>query len=201
MRKIVLLALLLVSVSLRAEDFKILFINTESIKIGKTTRVAGDVFSDAEKIFWKDGKQAMKVMSLDTKKQYVLVSEDFRQRKLKSAKDFIVKNNRLSTRGIGNLSSVAALLGDRIYWLNPTLITIEYEPEEDEFFFLKANDEEIKLEMDGTQLIFDGRIWGESVPIQIETDLYFHYKDGENELVDPGVLIIPLPNEIQLKKR
>lgn len=201
MRKIVLLALLLVSVSLRAEDFKILFINTESIKIGKTTRVAGDVFSDAEKIFWKDGKQAMKVMSLDTKKQYVLVSEDFRQRKLKSAKDFIVKNNRLSTRGIGNLSSVAALLGDRIYWLNPTLITIEYEPEEDEFFFLKANDEEIKLEMDGTQLIFDGRIWGESVPSQIETDLYFHYKDGENELVDPGVLIIPLPNEIQLKKR
>lgn len=201
MRKIVLLALLLVSVSLRAEDFKILFINTESIKIGKTTRVAGDVFSDAEKIYWKDGKQAMKVLSLDTKKQYVLVSEDFRQRKLKSAKDFIVKNNRLSTRGIGNLSSVAALLGDRIYWLNPTLITIEYEPEEGEFFFLKAKDEEIKLEMDGPQLIFDERIWGESVPSQIEIDLYFHYKDGENELVDPGVLIIPLPNEINLKKR
>ena len=184
MRKIVLLALLLLSVSLRAEDFKILFINTESIKIGKTTRVAGDVFSDAEKIYWKDGKQAMKVLSLDTKKQYVLVSEDFRQRKLKSAKDFIVKNNRLSTRGIGNLSSVAALLGDRIYWLNPTLITIEYEPEEGEFFFLKAKDEEIKLEMDGQQLILDERIWGESVPSQIETDLYFHYKDGENELVE-----------------
>lgn len=201
MRKIVLLALLLLSVSLRAEDFKILFINTESIKIGKTTRVAGDVFSDAEKIYWKDGKQAMKVLSLDTKKQYVMVSEDFRQRKLKSAKDFIVKNNRLSTRGIGNLSSVAALLGDRIYWLNPTLITIDYEPEEGEFFFLKAKDEEIKLEMDGPQLIFDERIWGESVPSQIETDLYFHYKDGENELVDPGVLIIPLPNEIHLKKR
>jgi hypothetical protein len=201
MRKIVLLALLLLSVSLRAEDFKILFINTESIKIGKTTRVAGDVFSDAEKIYWKDGKQAMKVLSLDTKKQYVLVSEDFRQRKLKSAKDFIVKNNRLSTRGIGNLSSVAALLGDRIYWLNPTLITIEYEPEEGEFFFLKAKDEEIKLDMDGQQLILDERIWGASVPSQIETDLYFHYKDGENELVDPGVLIIPLPNEIHLKKR
>lgn len=201
MRKIVLLALLLLSVSLRAEDFKILFINTESIKIGKTTRVAGDVFSDAEKIYWKDGKQAMKVLSLDTKKQYVLVSEDFRQRKLKTAKDFIVKNNRLSTRGIGNLSSVAALLGDRIYWLNPTLITIEYEPEEGEFFFLKAKDEEIKLEMDGQQLILDERIWEESVPYQIETDLYFHYKDGENELVDPGVLIIPLPNEIHLKKR
>ena len=201
MRKIVLLALLLLSVSLRAEDFKILFINTESIKIGKTTRVAGDVFSDAEKIYWKDGKQAMKVLSLDTKKQYVLVSEDFRQRKLKSAKDFIVKNNRLSTRGIGNLSSVAALLGDRIYWLNPTLITIDYDLENGEYFFLKVKDKEIRLEMEDQQLVLDDHIWGDNNPSPTEVDLYFHYKDGDNELVNSGILIIPLPSEISLKKR
>ena len=82
MRKILLYALLLASVSLQAEDFKILFINTESIKIGKNTCVAGDVFSGGDKILWKDRKQAMKVISLETKKQYVLVSEDFKQRKL-----------------------------------------------------------------------------------------------------------------------
>ena len=141
MRKILLFAFLLISVSLQAEDFKILFVNTESIKIGKNTCVAGDVFSDAEKIFWKDGKQAMKVISLKTKKQYVLVSEDFKQRKLKSAKDFIVKNNRLSTRGIGNLATVVGQVGEKIYWLNPTLITIDYEPEDGEYFFLKVRDE------------------------------------------------------------
>lgn len=201
MRKILLFALLLFSVSLRAEDFKILFINTESIKIGKTTRVAGDVFCDAEKIFWKDGKQAMKVISLDTKKQYVLVSEDFMQRKLKSAKDFIVKNNRLSTRGIGNLSTVGGQVGEKVYWFNPTLITIDYELEESEYFFLKVKDEEIRLEMEDQQLVLDEHIWSEGHPSPTEADLYFHYKDGDNELVNSGILIIPLPSEIQLKKR
>lgn len=201
MRKLILLALLLVSASLQAEDFKILFINTESIKIGKTRRVAGDVFSDGEKIHWKDGKQAMKVMSLDTKKQYVLVSEDFKQRKMKSAKDFIVKNNRLSTRGLGSLSSVASQVGNLVYCLNPTLITIDYEPEEGEYFFLRFEGNEILLEMDGNQIVFNERIWGENDSGPIQADLYFHFADGENSLVNPEILVIPLPNEIHLKKR
>lgn len=201
MRRILLFALLIVSVSLRAEDFKILFINTESIKIGKNTCVAGDVFSDGDKIFWKGGKQAMKVISLETKKQYVLVSEDFKQRKLKSAKDFIVKNNRLSTRGIGNLTSVAAQFGEKVYWFNPTFITIDYEPEDGEYFFIKIGEEEIKLEMDGQQLVLDEYIWGERSPSSTEADLYFHYKDGDNELVNSGIQMIPLPSEIRLKKK
>ena len=41
-------------------------LNTESINIGSVSRKTGDVFSDSEKIFWKDGKQAMKVLSLET---------------------------------------------------------------------------------------------------------------------------------------
>ena len=201
MRKFCILVLLLVSASLHAEDFKILFINTESIKIGKNTCVAGDVFSDGDKIFWKDGKQAMKVISLETKKQYVLVSEDFKQKKLKSAKDFIVKNNRLSTRGIGNLATVAGQFGEKVYWLNPTLISIDYEPEDGEYFFLKVKDEEIRLEMEDQQLVLDDHIWGEKNPNPTETDLYFHYNDGDNELVSSGILIIPLPSEIHLNKR
>ena len=201
MRKFFLLVLLLVSASLHAEDFKILFINTESIKIGKNTCVAGDVFSDADKIFWKDGKQAMKVLSLETKKQYVLVSEEFKQKKLKSAKDFIVKNNRLSTRGIGYLAIVADQVGEKVYWLNPTLITIDYDLENGEYFFLKVKDKEIRLEMEDQQLVLDDHIWGDNNPSLTEVDLYFHYKDGDNELVNSGILIIPLPSKISLKKR
>ena len=55
--------------------------------------------------------------------------------------------------------------------------------------------------MNDKQLVLDERIWGEATPISTEADLYFHYKDGENELVNSGILIIPLPSEIQLKKR
>lgn len=201
MRRLLFILALLASVSMRAEDFKILFLNTENIKIGKTVRTVGDTFSDGEKIFWKDGKQAMKVISLESKKQYVLVSEDFKQKKVKSTKDFIVKNNRLSTRGIGNLATVAGQVGEKVYWLNPTLITIDYEPDDDEYFFLKVRDEEIRLEMVNQQLVLDEHIWEENNPSPAEVDLYFHYKDGDNELVSSGILIIPLPSEIHLKNR
>lgn len=201
MRRFFILVLLLVSTSLRAEDFKILFINTESIKIGKNTCFVGDVFGDGDKIFWKDGKQAMKVLSLETKKQYVLVSEDFKQRKMKSVKDFIVKSNRLSTRGIGKLSSVSACVGDRIYWFAPTLIAVDYEPVEAEYFFITYEGRDYRLPFEDGQLVFDSTIWGNQEPRAVEADLLYHYADGENEVVSPGVLIIPLPREIQLRKR
>ena len=91
MRRIIIILALFASISMYAEDFKILFVNSESIKIGKAVCKAGDTFNDTERIFWKDGKQAMKVISLETKKQYVLVSEDFKKKKMKTAKDFIFK--------------------------------------------------------------------------------------------------------------
>lgn len=201
MRRFILILTLFASVSLYAEDFKILFVNSESIKIGKTVRKAGDTFSDTEKIYWKDGKQAMKVISLDSKKQYVLVSEDFKKKKLKTAKDYIFKNHRLSTRGIGRLSDVGEQVGNLIYWFDPTLITIDYELEEGDHFFLRVDDNDLPIDIVDGQLVFDSRIWGDSEPRQIEADLLFHFNTGENELINPRILIVPLPNEIHLRKR
>ncbi len=201
MRRLLFILALLASASMRAEDFKILFLNTENIKIGKTVRAVGDTFNDGEKIYWKDGKQAMKVISLETKKQYVLVSEDFSKRKLKSVKDFLSKSNRLSTRGIGSLSAVKAQVGDIIYWVDPVLIAIEYEPGDGEFFFLRYEGKDIPLEITDGQLVLGAKIWSGAEIASIEPDLYFHYNDGEDELVSQGILIIPLPSEIQLRKR
>ena len=201
MRRFILILTLFASVSLYAEDFKILFVNSESIKIGKTVRKAGDTFSDTEKIYWKDGKQAMKVISLESKKQYVLVSEDFKKKKMKTAKDFIFKNHRLSTRGIGRLSDVGEQVGDIIYWFDPTLITIDYELEEGDFFFLRVDEKDMPIGIVDGQLVFDSRIWRDTEPRQIEADLFFHYNTGEDELVNPGIMIVPLPSEIHLRKR
>lgn len=201
MRRFILILTLFASVSLYAEDFKILFVNSESIKIGKTVRKASDTFSDTEKIYWEDGKQAMKVISIESKKQYVLVSEDFKKKKMKTAKDYIFKNHRLSTRGIGRLSDVGEQVGDLIYWFDPTLITIDYELEEGDYFFLRVDEKDLPIDIVDGQLVFDSRIWGDTEPRQIEADLLIHYNTGENELVDPGILIVPLPSEIHLRKR
>ena len=201
MRRFILILTLFASVSLYAEDFKILFVNSKSIKIGKTVRKAGDTFSDTEKIYWKDGKQAMKVISLESKKQYVLVSEDFKKRKMKTAKDFIFKNHRLSTRGIGRLSDVGEQVGDLIYWFDPTLITFDFDLEEGDYFFLRVDEKDLPIDIVDGQLVLDSRIWGNTEPRQIEADLFFHYNTGENELINPGILIVPLPSEIHLRKR
>lgn len=62
----------------------------------------------------------MKVVSLYTKQQYILVTEDLKQRKIKSIKEFVVKNKHFSTRGFGNLSTVCEQIGDMIYWIDPS---------------------------------------------------------------------------------
>lgn len=201
MRRFILILTLFASVSLHAEDFKILFVNSESIKIGKTVRKAGDTFSDTEKIYWKDGKQAMKVISLESKKQYVLVSEDFKKKKLKTAKEFIFKNHRLSTRGIGRLSDVGEQVGHLIYWFDPTLISFDYDLDEGDYFFLRFDDNDIPIEIEENQLVLDSRIWEGAEPQQIEVDLFFHYNTGDEELVSPRIMIVPLPEEIVLRKR
>ena len=201
MRRFLLLSLLLASFTLRMEDFKILFLNTENIKIGNTIRKVGDTFSDGDKIVWKDGKQAMKVVSLETKKQYVLVSEDFKQRKIKSAKDFIIKSNRMSSRGIGNLSSVANQVGKKIYWIDPIVINVSFEPEDEEYYYFESESQKCILEYRAGQLIIDSSIWGDNSPHQTTVDLYFHFADGKDELLQSEIEIVPLPNEVLLKGR
>lgn len=198
MRKVLLFALILLSVRMSAEDFKILKINTGSVKIGKSTRVVGDVFSDTERIYWKAPKQAIQVLSLDSKKQYIFVSEDFRTHKMKSAKDYLLKNNRMSTRGLFSLSSIRDHMSDNIYWFNPTLVYIDYDPQNGEYFFLKTAESEIVLKVEGRQLVIDESVWNNCEPSPIMVDLYYHYSNSETELIASDILITPLPSELSL---
>ena len=104
MRKLFILLAICISASAAAQDFKILFVNTGTVKIGGKELSAGDVFNQTDNIQWSNDKQAIKALSLSDNKQYIFVSEDFKERKLKSAKDYLVKTNRLSTRGSGSSS-------------------------------------------------------------------------------------------------
>lgn len=214
MRKFLFTLFLLFSVSAWAEDFKILFLNTENIKIGAKFKKAGDVFSDGEKIHWKDERQAMKVVSLVSKKQYIFVSEAFKQQKTKSVKDYLVKNNRLSTMSTSmteyipssysshphlELSSVAASVGERLYWVDPIMVYIDIEPEEGDFFVLKYDEKYIILPFENRQLFFDQSIWGENEPYPLKVDLFYHFSNGEEELVKSEIMLIPIP--VSLKKK
>ena len=199
MRKVLLLLLLCVTTTAVAEEFKILFVNTGTIRIGGKDLERGDVFSDSDKISWTDAKQAIKVLSLTSHKQYVFVSTDFNERKLKSAKDYLVKTNRLSTRGSGSLSSVGRQIGETLYVIDTTSVSINYTPDDSEFFFLLSDGKRHELEYQDGKLIFSPDLWN-GVQESKTVDLYFRHSDNEEELVIEGLNIIPLPEMIQTKR-
>lgn len=112
---LVLLALYLNTILL-ADNYKILQINTSSVKIGNQLCKIGDVFSDETPILWSNAKQALKAMNLQTKQIRLFVANNFFNTKAKSVKDYYIKTNHLSTRGgMISFSDLADELSDTIY--------------------------------------------------------------------------------------
>ena len=194
MRKLFILLAICISASAAAQDFSILFVNTGTVKIGGKELSAGDVFNQSDNIQWSNDKQAIKALSLSDNKQYIFVSEDFKERKLKSAKDYLVKTNRLSTRGSGSLSSVTRQVGETIYVMDSTRVPISYVPDESEYFFLLFGEKRHKLAHSEGNLFFDADIFNSEETLT--ADLYFHYADGEEECLIEGLCIILLPTII-----
>lgn len=199
MRKLFILLAICISASAAAQDFKILFVNTGTVKIGGKELSAGDVFNQTDNIQWSDDKQAIKALSLVDNKQYVFASVDFKQRKLKSAKDYLVKTNRLSTRGSSSLSSVGRKMSDTIYAIDVTMVPVDYVPEESEYFFVTNQGERYVLAYDDGCIAFSPELWVNNDATLV--DLFYHFANGEEECIKEGIQVIPLPKELKKKKR
>ena len=201
MRKFLLLTLFMVcaSISISAQDFKILFLNTETIRIGEKNLAVGDCFYKSETIHWSDAKQAMEVLSLQDNYQYVFASPDFKTRKLKSAQDYLVKSNRLSTRGSGSLFSVGRKLSDTIYAMDATMVPVDYVPDASEYFFVTNQGKRYVLAYDEGCIVFSPEVWANNGVTDV--DLFYHHANGEEECIKEGIQIIPLPKELKKKKR
>ena len=200
MRKLFILLAICISASAAAQDFKILFVNTGTVKIGGKELSAGDVFNQTDNIQWSNDKQAIKALSLADNKQYIFVSEDFKERKLKSAKDYLVKTNRLSTRGSGSLSSVGRKLSDTIYAMDATMVPIDYVPDTSEYFFVTNQGERHVLAYEDRCIVLSPEVWANNDVAVV--DLFYHYANGDEECIKEGIQIIPLPKELKdLKKK
>lgn len=86
---------------LSSKNYRILFLNTNSIKIGDRVLHEQEVFSDTEEIHWKDLRQMMKVQNVNNpSEKYTLTKHGFKEYKkdgVKSLLDFI-KVHSLGTR-------------------------------------------------------------------------------------------------------
>ena len=128
MRRFSLLVFLCFCLQLHAEDFKILQMNTSSIKIGAVQCKPGDVFSDEDEIFWTNEKQAIKAMNLQTKETRLFVAKEFSRAKATNVKDFFLRENHLSSRGgATSFSDLAEELQETVYLYDIVPITSPVE--------------------------------------------------------------------------
>ena len=110
------LSALLLSTTLLADNYKILQMNAQSVKIGNKQYKTGDVFPDSEPISWASDKQAIKAMNLNTKQIKLFAAKVFKDIEAQSIKDYFLKNSHLSTRGgIASFSDLREELSDTIY--------------------------------------------------------------------------------------
>ena len=96
MRKLLLLLSLTLGINqMKADSFKVLFVNDATLKYvnGKNVKV-GDIFSNVQDILWEKDKQAIKAINMETKKQTLFVGKSWIK---KSGLDALLHHRHLST--------------------------------------------------------------------------------------------------------
>lgn len=88
--------------TLSADTYRILFLNTESIKINGNNLTVGCTFNSNDNISWDNESQAVKVMNLSSNKIMVLTSKDFTNRNSHSIDSYLIYIGHLSTRDAEN---------------------------------------------------------------------------------------------------
>ena len=139
MRKAYVLTLvLLFTLVIFADDYKILQLNTSYVKIGNRNCTKGDVFSDESVIFWEKDKQAFKAQNLNTKEIRLFAEPEFRAKGSKTIKDYYVKTNRLSARGKG--FSILDEMPDTIYLCDSIVLEMPVLVDSIHYCYISYND-------------------------------------------------------------
>lgn len=98
-------ALVISFIPVKADKYRILYTNSNQIKIGNRTAVRGMIFTDNDEIQWSSEKQAIKVLNLSTKRVKILPSAAFIKHNAKTLRSLLIKNKHLSTRGFGSFKT------------------------------------------------------------------------------------------------
>lgn len=187
-----------------ADNYKILLMNTKTIKIGTRVYKKGDTFSDDSIIFWEKDKQALKAQNLTTKEIRLFAEPEFKAKGCKTIKDYYIKNNRLSSRDAGlTLSDMAKGLTGTFYLLDTIYIESPMPVDSTRYFYISYSNEgrtEKKvLKMEEDQLIIDRSLF----PIkegfsEITLSMLYYYKGiDEDYLLSDSMKVVLIPERIK----
>lgn len=189
---------LLFTLVIWADNYKILQINTPNVKIGKRICSKGDVFSDESVIFWTQDNQAFKAQNLRTKEIKLFIEPEFRAKGCKTVKDYYVKTNRLSSRGGSvSISDLLDELQDTIYLCDSIIIETPMQLDSAHYFYIiydegkKQNQQ--RLNNKDNSLVFDKNIFGDTIMRNgIQFNLLYHMPDEDYPIKDSlNIVIIP----------
>ncbi len=189
---------LCLSMAMLADNYKILQMNTPSVKIGEQLCKKGDVFSDEAEIFWNNDKQAFKAQNLETKEIRLFVGQDFKSKSSKSIKDYYLKTAHLSTRGsIIALSDLAEALPDTLYLCDSITIESPVGMNSDYYYFIKykidGSDIDKPVKHDKRNLIIEKSVLGDyKKDSEVPASLYFNMRK-EAILVKDSMTIVIIP--------
>ena len=75
----VLAAVFTMTAALQAENYRILYVNTDSVRIGGRMLSAGDIFKETEDIQWTEDLQSIKVIGTDSRQISVCAGAPVKQ--------------------------------------------------------------------------------------------------------------------------
>ena len=188
--------------SLCADNYKILQMNTKTIKIGDHICKIGDVFSDDSIIHWINNKQALKAQNMVTKEIQLFVGQAFQKKQSKSIKDYYIKNNRLSARAFG-LSEMEEMLSSETFYLLDTIKMESPVPvDSTRYFYISSQDGEkdarIVLPMQNEELIIARSMFPQTEKSQeIRVSMSYTCKGiDEDYLLTDSMRIVIIPKEV-----
>ena len=200
MKKAVLvLSALCLSMTLIADNYKILQMNTQSVKIGNKQYKTGDVFPDSDPISWANDKQAIRTMNLNTKQIKLFAAKVFKDIEAKSIKDYFLKNSHLSTRGgVVTFSDLTEELSDTIYLYESVQIESPVKIDSISSYLIsyELNGEKVWRTLMSTDKYFYicRELFGENIDGGKYTlTLYFRKKGMEDFLISNDIEIVLLP--------
>lgn len=119
------------------EQYRILYINSNSIDIGGKQCHVNDCFSADDKIRWKNKNQVMKVICLSTQQQRIFAARDLKKSKHKTLSSYISQRKHMSTRDgvLLSLSQLEDCLADTFYLIDSIEIKTIVPVDEHHFFY------------------------------------------------------------------
>lgn len=126
-----------ISLQAQIDNWRILFLNTPEIVINGKTLHQGDTFQDPGHINWSAPRQAMKVMNLSTRKQRLLVSEQFAKAKAHTLKEFLKGEKSLFTRQgiLTTLTEINDYLSDTFYLADSIIVATTLPTDNTHYFY------------------------------------------------------------------